>query len=63
MLVERFLLVEQKINHLILNILQKGWRLRHTCVEGPESAVYIRGKLEGDHIIKLPRILERFDKL
>ena len=31
-----------------------GWRLRHTCVEGPESAVYIRGKLDGEHVIKLP---------
>ena len=33
---------------------KEGWRLRHTCVEGPESAVYIRGKLDGEHIIKLP---------
>ena len=31
-----------------------GWRLRHSCVEGPENAVYIRGKLKGEHIIKLP---------
>ena len=31
-----------------------GWRLRHVCVEGPEAAVYIRGKLDGDNIIKLP---------
>jgi hypothetical protein len=29
-------------------------RLRHICVEGPESAVYIRGKLEGKNIIELP---------
>ena len=33
---------------------KEGWRLRHTCVEGPESAVYIRGKLDGEHVIKLP---------
>jgi len=33
---------------------KSGWRLRHSCVEGPENAVYIRGKLEGEHIIKLP---------
>ena len=33
---------------------KEGWRLRHTCVEGPESAVYVRGKLDGEHIIKLP---------
>jgi hypothetical protein len=29
-------------------------RLRHICVEGPESAVYIRGKLEGKNVIELP---------
>jgi len=33
---------------------KEGWRLRHACVEGPEAAVYIRGKLNGNHIIKLP---------
>ena len=33
---------------------KKGWRLRHVCVEGPESAIYIRGKLKGTHIIDLP---------
>lgn len=33
---------------------KEGWRLRHACVEGPEAAVYIRGKLDGNHIIKLP---------
>lgn len=31
-----------------------GYRLRHVSLEGPEIAVYYRGKLEGDHIIKLP---------
>ncbi len=31
-----------------------GWRLRHVCVEGPESAVYIRGRLTGKNIIELP---------
>lgn len=29
-------------------------RLRHICVEGPESAVYIRGKLVNSNIIELP---------
>ncbi len=33
---------------------QKGKRVRHICVEGPESAIYIRGKLDGSHIIELP---------
>lgn len=33
---------------------KEGWRLRHVCVEGPEAAVYIRGKLDGDNLIKIP---------
>ncbi len=32
-----------------------GWRLRHVCVEGPESAVYIRGRLTGKNMIELPK--------
>ncbi len=31
-----------------------GWRLRHVCVEGPESAVYVRGRLTGKNVIELP---------
>lgn len=31
-----------------------GWRLRHICVEGPESAIYIRGRISGENFIKLP---------
>lgn len=31
-----------------------GHRLRYVCVETPEAGVYIRGKLDGEHIIKLP---------
>lgn len=31
-----------------------GWRLRHICLEGPESAVYYRGRLTNSNIIKLP---------
>ena len=33
---------------------RKGKRVRHICVEGPESAIYIRGKLKGKHIIDIP---------
>ena len=33
---------------------RKGKRVRHVCVEGPESAIYIRGKLDGSHIIDIP---------
>ncbi len=33
---------------------RKGKRVRHVCVEGPESAIYIRGKLDGSHTIDIP---------
>ena len=33
---------------------REGKRIRHICVEGPESAIYIRGKLEESKIIELP---------
>jgi len=29
-------------------------RIRHICVEGPAADIYIRGKLDGTHIIELP---------
>jgi hypothetical protein len=31
-----------------------GWRLRHTCLEGPENAVYFRGRLKDNNVIELP---------
>ena len=33
---------------------REGKRLRHICVEGPESAIYIRGRLEDSKIIEVP---------
>ena len=33
---------------------KKGWRLTHICLEGPEAAVYYRGKLKDSNIIELP---------
>lgn len=33
---------------------QENRRIRHVCIEGPEAAVYIRGKMEGTNIIYLP---------
>jgi hypothetical protein len=33
---------------------KKGHRLRHVCLEGPESGVYFRGRLTGKNIIDLP---------
>ena len=33
---------------------KEGHRLRYISLEGPEIAVYFRGKLDGEHIIHLP---------
>jgi hypothetical protein len=32
----------------------KGWRLRHVSLEGPESAVFYRGRLKESNVINLP---------
>ena len=37
---------------------KKGWRLRHVCIEGPEIAVYCRGKVPPNGIINLPSFWE-----
>lgn len=37
-----------------------GWRLRHTCLEGPENAVYFRGRLTNNNIIILPDYWDNF---
>jgi hypothetical protein len=33
---------------------KEGWRLRHTCLEGPENGVYVRGRLTNSNVIELP---------
>ena len=33
---------------------KKGWRLRYACIEGPEVAVYHRGRLKDSNTIELP---------
>ena len=33
---------------------KKGWRLRHVCLEGPESGVYFRGRIKNKTEIDLP---------
>ena len=38
----------------------KGYRLRHACVEGPEAAVYVRGKVSVDGVIELPDYWQNF---
>lgn len=37
-----------------------GWRLRHTCLEGPENAVYFRGRLKDANVIELPEYWKNF---
>jgi len=33
---------------------KSGYRLRHVCLEGPESGVYYRGRLKNENVINLP---------
>lgn len=33
---------------------KSGYRLRHVCLEGPESGVYYRGRLTNSNVINLP---------
>lgn len=37
-----------------------GWRLRHVCLEGPENAVFFRGRLKDSNVIQLPDYWEGF---
>ena len=39
---------------------KKGWRLRHTCPEGPSNDVYFRGKLKNKDVIELPTYWKDF---
>jgi hypothetical protein len=43
-----------KKNFDIPHPIKNGWRLRHTCLEGPENGVYFRGKLKDSNYIDLP---------
>jgi hypothetical protein len=43
-----------KKNFDISHPTKEGWRLTHTCVEGPEAAVYIRGRVTNENKIDLP---------
>jgi hypothetical protein len=43
-----------KKNFDISHPTKEGWRLTHTCVEGPEAAVYIRGRIKNITEIALP---------
>lgn len=39
---------------------KEGWRLTHTCVEGPEAAVYVRGRVRNKTEILLPAYWKKF---
>jgi hypothetical protein len=43
-----------KKNFDIPHPTKEGWRLRHTCPEGPSNDVYTRGKVVGTNEIELP---------
>jgi len=43
-----------KKNFDIKHPTKTGWRLRHTCPEGPSNDVYIRGKISSKTEINLP---------
>jgi len=42
--------LSRKKNFDIPHPTKDGWRLTHTCVEGPEAAVYVRGRVKRTEI-------------
>jgi len=46
--------LSSKKNFDIPHPTKEGWRLTHTCIEGPEAAVYFRGRLTNKKEIQLP---------
>ena len=47
-------ILSAKKNFDIPHPTKEGWRLRHTCPEGPTNDVYIRGRVRGKKVIELP---------
>jgi hypothetical protein len=43
-----------KKNFDISHPTKEGWRLTHACIEGPEAAVYVRGRVKNKTQIELP---------
>jgi hypothetical protein len=46
--------LSDKKNFDIPHPTREGWRLTHSCVEGPEAAVYVRGRVRNRNEIELP---------
>lgn len=53
-------LLSNKKNFDIPHPTKEGWRLRHTCLEGPSNDVYFRGKLKNTNTIKIPEYWNTF---
>ena len=49
-----------KKNFDIPHPTKEGWRLRHTCPEGPSNDVYFRGKVKNKNYIELPQYWKEF---
>ena len=49
-----FHVLSAKKNFDIPHPTKEGWRLRHTCIEGPENAVFFRGVMRDTQYINLP---------
>ena len=53
-------ILSAKKNFDIPHPSREGWRLRHTCPEGPTNDVYIRGKVKNKNYIELPEYWKKF---
>jgi hypothetical protein len=46
--------LSRKKNFDIPHPSKEGWRLRHTCIEGPSNDVYIKGRIKNQTEIPIP---------
>ena len=52
-------ILSAKKNFDIPHPTKDGWRLTHTCVEGPEASIYIRGRVRNKTEIEFPLYWEK----
>jgi len=52
--------LSKKKNFDIPHPSKEGWRLRHTCIEGPSNDVYIKGRVKNNTEIHLPSYWKDF---
>jgi len=53
-------ILSAKKNFDIPHPTKEGWRLRHTCPEGPSNDVYFRGRVLNKNYIELPEYWRKF---